>query len=51
MAVEVRDELAVADACSHGDGVRLVVDGHLIEMFERDLIGGAVGDGVEGVAR
>ena len=51
LTVEVRGEFAIADACADSYCVRLVVDGHLVEMFERDLAGIAVGDGVEGMAR
>ena len=43
-------EFAVGYACSDGDGVGFVVDVDGVELFEKDLVGGAVGDAVEGVA-
>ncbi len=43
-------EVAVGDACADGDGVGFVIDVDGVELFEGDLVGGAVGDAVEGVA-
>ena len=44
-------ELAVAYAGADGDGAGLIVDVDLVEVLEGDLVLGAVGDAVEGVAR
>ena len=48
--VDDGSKFAVGDAGADGHGARLVVDGDLVEVFERDLILVAVGDGIEGVA-
>src|SRR4051794_12869890 len=43
-------EVTVADPGAYGYGAGLFVEGNLVEVLERDLGLGAVGDGVEGVA-
>ncbi len=48
--VDVGSELAVGDAGSDGDGAGFRVEVHLVELLEGDLVFGAVGDAVEGVA-
>ena len=50
LLVEPGRELAVGDASADGDGAGSLVDRHGGEGFERNLILGAVGDAVEGVA-
>lgn len=49
LRVEPGGELAVADAGSDGDGFFAGVEAHFGEVFEGDLVGGGVGDVVEGV--
>ena len=48
--IDVGSELAVGDSGADGDGFGVGVKGDGVEGFERDLVLGAVGDGVEGVA-
>ncbi len=50
VGVEPRGELSVGDSGADGDGAVGGVDGHGVEGFEGDLVVGAVGDAVEGVA-
>ena len=49
--VDVGGELAVGYASAYGDGDGLGVEVYLVELLEGDLVFGAVGDAVEGVAR
>ena len=51
LGVDGGGEVAVADAGTYGDGFCVGVDGDVLEVSERDLCLGAVGDGVETVPR
>ncbi len=51
LGVDDGGDVAVADAGPDGDGLCLLVELDLGEVFEGDLGVGAVGEGVEGVAR
>ena len=49
--IDHRRQLAVFHACTHSDGMRLLVDLDLVEVLQRNLVRIAVGDRVERVAR
>ena len=50
LAVKIRSQLAIGYPSSDGHRTRLPVQSHLVEMGQRDLVFGAVGDPIEGVA-
>src|SRR6185437_15763199 len=51
MAVDVRCQLSVSDARAEGDGTGRIVDRHLVQMLEGNLLGRAVRDRIKGMAR
>jgi hypothetical protein len=50
LAFKVRSQLAVGDAPAYSDGAGPAVQGNLVQMGQRNLIFGAVGNPVKGMA-
>ena len=50
LAFKVRSQLAVGDPPAYSDGVRPAVQDNLVQMGQRNLIFGAVGNPVKGMA-
>ena len=50
LALQIGGQLAVGDTPTHGDRAGLAMENNLVQMGQRNLILGAVGDSVKGVA-